>query len=54
MTSAFVLALALGVAATPSLAAEKPAKLEPIPGSDLNRVVLTPKAANGLPSRLLP
>jgi hypothetical protein len=31
-----------------ALAAEKPAKLEPIPGSDLKRVVLTPKAAQRL------
>jgi hypothetical protein len=31
-----------------ALAAEKPAKLETIPGSDLKRVVLTPKAAQRL------
>src|SRR5687768_10516122 len=49
MTSALVLAaLATGLGASSSLAAEKASKLEAIPGSDLKRVILTQKAAERL------
>jgi hypothetical protein len=43
-----ILGLAAASIGGASQAAEKPAKLEPIPGSDLKRVILTPKAAQRL------
>jgi hypothetical protein len=48
VSTLIILGLAAASIGGTALAAEKPAKLEPIPGSDLKRVVLTPKAAQRL------
>src|SRR5262245_33515014 len=46
-----ILAMVASASVGSALAAEKPSKLEAIPGSDLKRVVLTPKAAQRLDIR---